>query len=102
MTSETCFTDDEAKTQSVFIADVIFALGTPVVCRGVEDSNLEGGLGDIRSYDAKSKCYTIHWADETLEPCAVCRRSIMIPQCVCLACMETDPILMEKSKIGLF
>ena len=88
-----------SKNFSVFTADVVFALGTPIVCRGLENPDLEGEEGDIRSYDTKSKCYTIHWLDKTLEPCAVKCSDIIVLRCMCLACRGDEK---QSCPDGLF
>jgi len=54
--------------------DIIYTLGTPVFFipgDGEEHRHLFRKLGDIRSYDPETKCYTVHWKDDSLEPCAV-------------------------------
>ena len=61
------------------IERIVFALGTPAICHGLE---LDGQLGDIRSWNSESKCYTIHWEDESLEPCEVHQSNVRVPKCI--------------------
>ena len=60
--------------------EVIFALGTPV--------DIDGQLGDVRAWDNETKCYTIHWEDESLEPCEVHQSNAHAPSCICSNCMK--------------
>ena len=78
--------------------DVIFALGTPVISH---DAVCFGELGDIISWDDETKCYTIRWEDESLEPCQIPRDKIRIPCCLCDECMECggNPFPLKDKKI---
>jgi len=72
--------------------EVIFALGTPVTCHGLERVDINGQLGDVRSWDSESKCYTIHWEDESIDPCEVHQSNVRVPNCICDQCMgKGDP-----------
>jgi len=68
--------------------EVIFVLGTPVavgvICHGLERVQ----LGDVRSWNSESKCYTIHWEDESLESCEVHQSNVRAPSCICNNCMK--------------
>ena len=68
--------------------DIIFALGTPVICHGL-DYIIDGELGDIRSWDSESKCYTVHWEDESLEPCEVHQSNVRVSKCICDECIQS-------------
>jgi len=78
--------------------DVIFALGTPVISH---DAVCFGELGDIISWDDETKCYTIRWEDESLEPCQIPRDKIRIPRCLCDECMGCggNPFPLKDKKI---
>ena len=47
-------------------------------------------LGDIRAWDKDTKCYTIHWEDESIPPCAVPRDRVFVPNCICNKCIESN------------
>ena len=54
--------------------DIIYTLGNSVFLRlgdGEEHRHLFRKIGDIRSYDPETRYYTVHWKDDSLEPCAV-------------------------------
>jgi len=91
---------DATKSFSLSTDDIIFALGTPVICH---DKNSDFGdriyceetdyytirnligedgvlrLGDVRAWNNENKCYTIHWEDESLEPSIVHRSKVIVP-----------------------
>ena len=46
-------------------------------------------LGDVRAWDKDTKCYTIHWEDESI-PCAVPRDRVFVPKCICDKCIESN------------
>ena len=46
-------------------------------------------LGDVRAWDKDTKCYTIHWEDESIPPCAVPRDRVFVPNCICNKCIES-------------
>jgi len=73
---------------SLFSDNIIFALGTPVICYDLENPDIDGKLGDVRAWNSESKCYTIHWEDESLEPCEVHQCNVRVPRCICDTCME--------------
>ena len=62
------------------IDEVVFALGTPVTCRNMENSALEGAVGDIRGWDRETNTYTIYFDDDSLEPCVVKPRNIEVSE----------------------
>ena len=62
------------------IDEVVFALGTPVTCLNMENSALDGAIGDIRSWDRETNTYTIHFDDDSLEPCIVKPQNIEVSQ----------------------
>jgi len=68
--------------------DIIFALGTPVVCLDSGNADIDQQLGDIRAWNNETKCYTVHWEDESLEPCEVHQSNIHAPSCICSNCMK--------------
>ena len=79
--------------------DIIFALGTPVICHGLERVDIDGQLGDVRSWNNETKCYTVHWEDESLEPCEVHQSNVRVPNCICDNCMkglESECVLNRK------
>jgi len=47
-------------------------------------------LGDIRAWDKDTKCYTIHWEDESIPPCKVPRDRVFVPNCICDKCIESN------------
>jgi len=49
------------------------ALGTPVIIEGMQHPNthLNGKVGDLRSWDKESGCFTVQFEDKSLEPCSV-------------------------------
>ena len=64
---------DEA-TFSVPSTDILPSLGTPVVCHDLEDdfmSNLNGKVGDLRSWDKETGSYEIHFREKDLWPCSL-------------------------------
>ena len=44
------------------------------------DSALDGAIGDIRSWDRETNTYTIHFDDDSLEPCIVKPQNIEVSQ----------------------
>ena len=59
----------------------MFALGTPVTSRNMKNSSaLDGAIGDIRSWDRETNTYTIHFDDDSLEPCIVKPQNIEVSQ----------------------
>ena len=62
------------------IDEVVFALGTPVTSRNMENPALEGAVGDIRGWDRETNTYTIHFDDDSLEPCVVKPRNIEVSE----------------------
>jgi hypothetical protein len=53
--------------------------GTPVVCMGLKlRTHLNGKICDIRSRDAKTKRYVVHFADTFLEPASVLPTNLYI------------------------
>ena len=63
-------------------------MGTPVICLGLERVDIDGQLGDVRSWNNETKCYTVHWEDESLEPCEVHQSNVRAPSCICNNCMK--------------
>ena len=59
---------------------VQLALGTPVVCYGLEesDSYLNGKIGDVRSYDEEEDYYEVCFEDSDLEPAFLCPENLHI------------------------
>ena len=47
-------------------------------------------LGDIRAWYKDTKCYMIHWEDESIAPCAVPRDRVFVPNCICSKCIESN------------
>ena len=47
-------------------------------------------LGDVQSFDPETKCYIVHWEDESIETCSVPRGRVFIPLCICTACIESN------------
>jgi len=47
-------------------------------------------LGDIRAWDKDTGCYTIHWEDGSIPPCAVPRHRVFVPNCICNKCIESN------------
>jgi len=101
---EKCTVKDGQKTLSLSTDNIIFALGTPVVChdknsdistdlgdriyceetesytiRNVIGENGVPRLGDIRSWNIETQCYTIYWEDESFEPRIVHRSKVIVP-----------------------
>jgi len=76
--------NDDSKELSLSINDVVFALGTPVIRETASLDNKE--LGEIRSWDHDTKCYTVHWVDESVEE--VHRSKVWVPKCICDKCMR--------------
>ena len=71
-------TQDE-KMFTVATENIFPALGTPVVCHGLESApHLNGKIGDLKSRDNKTDCYGIHFEDKGLESCSVKRKNIRI------------------------
>ena len=50
--------------------------------------DIDGQLGDVRSWNNETKCYTVHWEDESLEPCEVHQSNVRAPSCICNNCMK--------------
>ena len=78
------------KQMSLLSDEIIFARGTPVICQDT-NTNIDGQLGDVRSWNSESKCYTIHWEDESLEPCELHQTKVRVPKCICDECRHTNP-----------
>jgi len=101
---EKCIVKDGPKTLSLSTDDIIFALGTPVIChdknsditadlgdriyceeaefytiRNLIGENGVPRLGDIRSWNIETQCYTIYWEDESIEPRIVHRSKVIVP-----------------------
>mmetsp|Transcript_35620 Transcript_35620/g.76069 ORF Transcript_35620/g.76069 Transcript_35620/m.76069 type:complete len:437 (-) Transcript_35620:3-1313(-) len=63
---------NEEKTFTVHNHQIRPALGSPVTCHGLEaSSNLNGKMGNVLSRKKGAQKYTVHFEDESLEPCLV-------------------------------
>lgn len=71
------------RTRKVSTDGVLFSLGTPVICRGLENPDTRGKIGDIRLWDKDTKQYTIYFEDDDLEPCLVKTNDILVLHCYC-------------------
>ena len=74
---------DQRNTQSekmftVATDRVYLTLGTPVVCHGLETSDLNGKFGDLRSFDAENDSYKVHFEDSNIEPQLIERKNLQI------------------------
>ena len=66
-------------TFTVASDDVIFRLGTPIVCHGFDASHyLNGRIGDLRSWSIDTGFYQVHFEDEALPSGLLHRANIRI------------------------
>ena len=58
------------ETFDVAVKDVRFELGTPVVCHRLKGSlgHLNDKIGELRSWDDESECFTVHFEENNLGP----------------------------------
>jgi len=69
----------DQKETSIESKHVIIRLGTPVVCCGLKTAReLNGKIGDVRSYDNGSGRYKVVFEDDSLKPCMVKQDNIRI------------------------
>ena len=67
------------QTLTVDPSQVIFGVGTPVVCHGLKTStHLNGKIGDIRSWNKASGCWNVHFEDTSIETCLVSQKYLRI------------------------
>jgi hypothetical protein len=60
---------EDEKTYKVASNDIIFPLGTPVVCHGL-DHTPDGKIGNLRK-DEETGHYKVHFEEKELKPCRV-------------------------------
>mgnify|MGYP000453224297 CR=1 FL=1 len=63
-------------TTALLFKDQLKSPNTNTVLKDMQHPNdtndhLNGKVGDIRSLDKKSRCFTVHFEDKSLEPCSV-------------------------------
>jgi len=102
---------DDTNTFSLSTDDIIFALGTPVLCQD-KDSDLDGDiiligdenmipkLGDIRSWNHETKCYTILLEDGDHR--VVHSSKLLVPRCICSDCLKGKTKLLPSDFVTTF
>ena len=70
----------EEEIFAVDTTDLRYGLHTPVICHGLEGplSDLNGKMGDLRSWEEKSEAFKVHFEDKELEPRTVKSENIRI------------------------
>ena len=64
---------------TVDCSSLLFVLGTPVICQGLQKSaHFNGKLADARSFDKDKERYTIHFEDTSLKPVAAKKENVRI------------------------
>ena len=67
------------RTITVATEDILPALGTPVVCHGLESApHINGKIGYLQSEDEETGCYEVYFEDKGLAPCSVRRKNIRV------------------------
>ena len=82
-----CSNTTSNKEISLFTDDVIYALGTPIICLYSEIAAIDQQIGDVRAWNNETKCYTVHWEDESIKPCEVHQSNVRVPNCICDKCL---------------